>query len=53
MRGSWLGIKQHSTVTSFSKSISHAGGLCPILSLRSTHVTRVQSTRETGDIFLK
>ena len=30
--------------------VMKTGGLCPILSLRSTHVSIVQSTRETGDI---
>ena len=30
--------------------MQETGGLIPILSLRSTHVTIVQSTTETGDI---
>ena len=32
--------------------MKHAIDLCPILSLRSTQVTIVRSTRETGDMHM-
>ena len=31
--------------------MQQTGGLCPILTLRSTHITIVRSIKETGDIY--
>ena len=43
-------VKKYDCVMKHRHLMQWTGSLIPVLSLRSTHITAVQGTRETGDI---